>query len=206
MESGLPRVLRPYETTWEDWVLGGGVEAAFADRSLPLEVEIGPGEDDFLLESAVSAPERNWLGIEYSRKRVARYVRKVERRAPGLGNLRLAWRPAGDVVAPFLTPGRVHAYHVHFPDPWPKKHHGRYRLLQPEFLREVEASLVPGGTVHVATDHPSYVEEMLLAFAETGLERVIEGDTSRARAPTLFEERWRAMGKAIYRVDYRRPS
>ncbi len=46
----------PLETTWEDWLLGGGPRAAFADPTLPLEVEIGPGEDDFLLESAAGAP------------------------------------------------------------------------------------------------------------------------------------------------------
>jgi tRNA (guanine-N7-)-methyltransferase len=204
MEPDLPGVLRPYETTWEDWVLRGGVEPAFADPSLPLEVEIGPGEDDFLWESALADAATNWLGIEYSHKRVARYVRTVERRAPGLANLRLAWRPARDVVAPFLIPAHVRAYHVHFPDPWPKKHHGRYRLLQPEFLRALEASLVPGGSVHVATDHVAYVEEMLLAFAETGLIRV--EDAPRERRTTQFEERWRAMGRAIYRLDWIRPA
>ena len=203
MSPGAPRIFRPYETTWEDWALRGGVEASFADRTLPLEVEIGPGEDDFLLESALADPGRNWLGIEYSHKRVARYVRRVERTAPGLGNLRLAWRPARDVVAPFLTPARVRAYHVHFPDPWPKKHHGRYRLLQPEFLRDLEASLVAGGTVHVATDHLAYVEEMLLAFAETGLRRV--ESAPRDRRPTPFETRWRAMGRAIHRLDHVKP-
>ncbi len=203
MGPGYPRILRPYETTWEDWVLAGGVEASFADRTLPLEVEIGPGEDDFLLESALANPGRNWLGIEYSHKRVARYARRLERSAPGIGNLRLAWRPAADVVDPFLTPAHVTAYHVNFPDPWPKKHHGRFRLLQPEFLRAIERSLVPGGAVHVATDHLSYVEEMLLAFAETALERLPEEGGPRRATP--FEERWRAMGRPIFRLDFRRP-
>ena len=58
---------RPFETTWEDWVLGGGLLRAFEDPALPLEVEIGPGDDDFLLEQAEAHPDRNWLGIEYSR-------------------------------------------------------------------------------------------------------------------------------------------
>ena len=53
-------------------MLGGGLLHAFEDPSLPLEVEIGPGDDDFLLEQAAAHPHRNWLGIEYSRKRVRR--------------------------------------------------------------------------------------------------------------------------------------
>ena len=204
------RVHRPYETTWEDWRLGGGAGASFADPSLPLEVEIGPGEDDFLLDSALARPDRNWLGIEYSHKRVARYARAVHRRQPGLGNLRLIWRPAADLVEPFLTPARVEAYHVYFPDPWPKKHHGRYRLLTPEFLRALHASLVPGGSVHVATDEAAYVGEMLAAFDASGLENAL-GPPGYARpAPgarlTVFEERWRAMGREIYEVRFRKPA
>ena len=96
--------LAPHETTWEDWVLKAGPAAAFPDPSRPLEVEIGPGEDDFLLDAARAHPERNWLGIEYSSKRVHRYVKRLLRLAPEVTNVRLAWRPAADVIGPFLSP------------------------------------------------------------------------------------------------------
>jgi tRNA (guanine-N7-)-methyltransferase len=202
-------LLRPLETTWEDWVLGGSVVAAFADPSLPLEVEIGPGDDDFLLEAAVADPRRNWLGIEYSRKRVRRYVRRVESHAGALGNLRLAWRPAADVVGPFLVPGKVHAYHVYFPDPWPKKHHHRYRMLSPEFLEDLRQSLVPGGEVRVCTDHREYAEEMLGAVgAAPGWRTLVPDPGWRPLAPgelgTVFEERWRAEGRTLLRLGFAR--
>ncbi|MHC5010977.1 MAG: tRNA (guanine(46)-N(7))-methyltransferase TrmB [Planctomycetota bacterium] len=202
-------VLRPFEVTWEDWVLGGGPMAGFEDPALPLEVEIGPGEDAFLLESALAQPDRNWLGIEYSRKRVRRYVRRIERRAGALGNLRLIWRPAVDLVRPFLTPERVHAYHVYFPDPWPKKHHHRFRLFTPTFIRDLEASLVPGGEVHVSSDELAYVLEILEAFrAVPGLESLSPDAgprvASRQGKETVFERRWRALGREIYLLDYRK--
>jgi tRNA (guanine-N7-)-methyltransferase len=200
---------RPYETTWEDWLLGGGAAGSFPDPGLPLEVEIGPGEDDFLLESARAHPGRNWLGIEYSHKRVERYVRRVRRLAPEVQNLRLIWRPASDLVGEFLSPARVRAYHVHFPDPWPKKHHGRYRLLTPAFLRDLQESLVRGGTIDVFTDERPYVEEMLAAFAEAPLlENVLPPPGFATPGPserlTVFEERWRGMGRAIHHVRFRR--
>jgi tRNA (guanine-N7-)-methyltransferase len=204
-----PAPLRPYETTWEDWLLGGGAERRFPDPSLPLEVEIGPGEDDFLLESALAHPEENWLGIEYSRKRVRRYVRRLERCEPRPENLRLIWRPAADLVGPFLTPERVQGYHVNFPDPWPKKHHARYRLLTPEFATALRESLVPGGTVTIATDTPAYVEEILDAF------RQVPGVVNDLSAPgwgvpepgpraTVFERRWREAGRRIYSLRFRK--
>ena len=154
----MPAPLRPLETLWDDWVSGQGVAQAFGDPTLPLEVEVGPGEDDFLLECAVAQPERNWLGIEYSSKRVSRYVRRVLALAGPLKNLRLVWRPAADVIGPFLSPGKVAGYHVHFPDPWPKKHHARYRLMEPDFVHALAMSLAPGGTLDVVTDSRDYLE------------------------------------------------
>jgi tRNA (guanine-N7-)-methyltransferase len=199
----------PLESTWEDWLLGGGPRAAFADPTLPLEVEIGPGEDDFLLESALAHPDRNWLGIEYSRKRVHRYVRRTKERAGELENLRLAWRPAADVVGPFLAPAQVTTYHVYFPDPWPKKHHHRYRLLHPSFLADVRDSLVPGGEMHMCSDHLEYVAETLEAFsAIEGLENVLPDPGWRTLEEgvidSVFEERWRAQGRSIHRLHFRR--
>ena len=203
--SSKTHVLGPLETTWEDWTLGGGVVAAFEDPALPLEVEIGPGDDDFLLERALAQPEHNWLGIEYSRKRVHRYVRRALDRAGTLGNLRLAWRPAGDVVRPFLSPSAVERFHVYFPDPWPKKHHHRYRMLSPAFLADLGHALVPGGEVLFLTDHLEYalevaqvvteVEMLENAYPAPGYEIVGAGDRT-----TVFEDQWRAEGLEIHRL------
>ncbi|MFV1959562.1 MAG: tRNA (guanosine(46)-N(7))-methyltransferase TrmB [Planctomycetota bacterium] len=202
-------VLAPLETTWEAWVLGGGAAASFERADLPLDVEIGPGEDDFLLRQALAHPEHNWLGIEYSRKRVHRYVRKVLHEAGPLGNLRLIWRPAADLVRPFLAPARVQGYTVLFPDPWPKKHHHRYRLLDRPFLEDVGESLVEGGTLRLLTDHLDYaeaiaeaaagVESLEPALPAPGFETVCEGTL-----PTVFEARWRAQGKEIHHLVLRR--
>lgn len=199
----------PHETTWEQWLLGGGALTPFEDPQLPLEVEIGPGEDDFLFESAIAHPETNWLGIEYSQKRIRRYDRKVQRQAGLLGNLRLIWRPAADLVGPFLSPAVVSAYHIYFPDPWPKAHHARYRLLAPSFVEVLCESLMPGGRIDLATDSAEYAEQIREAF-DTALRmhaeepgNALEGDVPGARA-TVFEERWRAEGRNIHFLRYRK--
>lgn len=200
---------RPYETTWEDWVLGGGPRRAFARPELPLVVEIGPGEDDFLLEQGRDHPDRNWLGIEYSRKRVERYARRLAAHGVGAGNVRLVWRPAADLVGPFLTPAVVAAYHIHFPDPWPKKHHARYRLFAGPFAASLSASLVPGGEVVLATDSPDYAAEIHAGMsAAPGMESVYPAPGWQKLPPgarvTVFEERWRAAGRDIHWLRYRR--
>ena len=201
--------IRPYETTWEDWRLGGGARAAFGDPTRPLHVEIGPGEDDFLLDMARERPDVDWLGIEYSRKRLERYARRAAEAGVGADNLRLMWRPAVDLVGPFLTPAVVSAYHVHFPDPWPKKHHARYRLLTPDFAAALAASLVPGGAVVLVTDSPAYAEEIHAAFSAAPSMRSAHPPPGWVRPPpgprtTVFEERWRAMGRDIHALRYER--
>jgi len=203
--------LRPYETTWEDWLLGGGARAQFEDPDQPLEIEIGPGDDDFLYESACEHPGRNWLGIEYSRKRVRRFIRRLEGRGRKVPNLRVIWRPAADLVAPYLTPEGVDAYHIYFPDPWPKAHHARYRLMTPEFVGALRASLRADGRLDIATDSDAYVEEIRTALAEAG--GLVEVPGARpgpggvaGDRPTVFEERWRAMGRTIHFLRFRKAS
>ncbi len=203
--------LRPHETTWEDWLLGGGAGARFEDPKLPLEVEIGCGDDDFLRESAGARPDRNWLGIEYSRKRVQRTIRRIERHGRPLPNLRIIWRPAADLVGPFLTPEVVHAFHIYFPDPWPKAHHARYRLITPAFVTTLREALAPPGRIDIATDSADYTEEIRAAFAAAGGMRAVpdarpgEGGVAGSR-PTVFEERWRAMGRTIHFLRFQRSS
>lgn len=200
---------RPYETTWEDWVLGGGATRAFAHPERPLVVEIGPGEDDFLLDQARDRPTTNWLGIEYSSKRVARYARRLEQAGVGAENCRLIWRPAADLVERFLSPGRVTTYHIHFPDPWPKKHHARYRLFAGPFPASLARSLVPGGSVVLATDSPAYAVEIHAGMSAVPGMASVHPDPGWVRLPpgartTVFEERWRTLGRDIHYLRYTR--
>ncbi len=205
-----PAPLAPLEITWESLVLGGGIHAQFENPDLRLDVEIGPGDDDLLLLNARQHSERNWLGIEYSHKRVQRLVRRARRAYGQMGNLRLIWRPAVDLIAPFLTPAKVGAYHIYFPDPWPKAHHARYRLVTPDFAHALRPSLVPGGDVHLATDSAAYAEEMSAALLAGGFASLLPAPHYAERMPgthlTVFEQRWREMGRRILRLEFRRPA
>ncbi len=201
--------LLPLESSWEQWVLGGGASASFVDPSLPLHVEIGPGDDDHLMEAARADADANWLGIEYSRKRVQRQVRKIQREWGEPGNLRLIWRPAADLVGRFLSPAQVRAYHIYFPDPWPKAHHARFRLMDPVFLRSLVASLEPEGTISLATDSQEYAEAIAEDFREVPeLVSLLEAPHYVRREPgphiTAFEARWREAGRDILALEYRR--
>lgn len=203
----MPVPLRPLETIWEDWLDGRGVASAFADPRLPLEVEVGPGEDDWLLEAARACGARSGARACCCTRCPASWCGGALALAGPLPNLRLVWRPAADVIGPFLTPAKVAGYHVHFPDPWPKKHHARYRLMGPEFVSDLAASLALGGRLEVATDSRAYMEQMLeVLAAEPRLRNCLPAPGWREPPPgeraTVFERRWREAGRAIHALCF----
>ena len=51
-------------------------------NSNPVEVEVGPGKGSFLLAAARRTPEHNFFGIEFSRRRLHRIHRLIERDGP----------------------------------------------------------------------------------------------------------------------------
>lgn len=124
----------------------------------PLEIDIGCGRGRFLLARAQACPELNFLGIDKCTLR----LRKIDRRAQstGLANIRLMQGDALPLLA--RLPGEsASIFYVYFPDPWPKRRHHDRRLVSPRFIDMVFKALVPGGIVHLCTDHADYYQAML---------------------------------------------
>ena len=176
----------------------------FFDNGRPVEIEIGCGKGRFIINSAVAYPEINYIGIE----RALRYFRIMKERVVrrDLTNIRLLRDDAVYFVERFIPDGAVSAYHVYFPDPWPKKRHRKRRLFNARFLEEIIRTLATGGTLDFATDYVEYYEEILallevsegLAALEETPERVRELGSDL----TNFETKYTAEGRAIHRGAY----
>ncbi len=135
----------------------------------PVEIEIGPGRGDVLLAFAAARPDTNFFGIE----RVAPLAAGIEAiaAARGLANLRVVAGDARCIVAHLIPDASVQAYHVYFPDPWPKTRHRARRLFHGDTLaRGIVRTLVHGGTVHLASDLPSLVSSMRAALEAQGMQ------------------------------------
>jgi tRNA (guanine-N7-)-methyltransferase len=116
----------------------------------------------------------------------------------------------GDALALFrqwFPANGLAAVHVYFPDPWWKKRHKKRRVLNEDFLQDVERTLAPGGRLHFWTDVEEYFQATLelipavtklagpLAVAETRAEHDLDYRTH-------FERRTRKSELPVFRVEF----
>ncbi len=170
--------------------------AAVFGRGAPLEVEIGSGRARFLVAAARANPAHDFLGLERSlsyyrvcRERVAR---------AGLANARIL-RADGRMFAESLRPGSVRAFHVYFPDPWPKKKQRKRRLLDAVTLDLLAERLEPEGTLRIATDYAGYGREIRSLLETVSTLQGLEWDALPAPPPSSFEVKYQAEGRPIWR-------
>lgn len=197
-------ILHPTELLAEpiDW------EDLFGRTGL-VELEVGCGKGRFLLEQAENHPERLYVGLEFARA----YILTIEKRAVrrGLTNIRLFREEASRFFRDCLPDKSLHAFHLFYPDPWPKTRHHRRRLIQEEFLADLRRVLVPGGQIRIATDHKDYFEWMVNKFSQWKGTFLMEAeiiDSPRKRkglkGRTNYEIRFLEEGCPLYFLNGRR--
>ena len=174
--------------------------AAIFERPAPVEIEIGCGDGAFLIAVARRHPDRNFLGLERSPAKARRLAERVARAASG--NVRTLQADAGCLVASLIPDAAVAAYHVYFPDPWPKRGHARRRIFTPTFVAELARTLTPDGAVYVATDVHGYAGVARACILGDG--RFIEDAISEDHPglQTSFARKYRAAGRSLYTLVF----
>ncbi|MEM7402968.1 MAG: tRNA (guanosine(46)-N7)-methyltransferase TrmB [Myxococcota bacterium] len=119
-------------------------------RHAALDVEIGFGHGNFLIQRARNYPQRNLVGIEYK----AYLVRKAMRRKAQqrLHNLHILQGDAHSLIATAFAVGEIHHVFMNFPDPWWKKRHIKRRILTPMFVQLLADKSVATAQIFLQTD------------------------------------------------------
>jgi tRNA (guanine-N7-)-methyltransferase len=186
-----------------DWTEVFGAEG-------PVEIEVGIGKGRFMLAAAEARPDVRLLGLEWANK----YLRIAEARAKkrGLKNVRFARVDARELVERSVPTESVSAYYVFYPDPWPKKRHHKRRFIRTETADHLARTLVPGGKLHVATDHEEYWEWIREVLdVHPSFERLPEFGDETFPYPvdeplTNFEAKYRVQGRSRLRASWVRKS
>jgi len=170
-------------------------------RRAPRVVEIGFGNGDALLALAAAMPDHDFLGIEVHEPGVGHCLLGLARHR--LSNVRLIRHDAIEVLAQQIPNHSLARVNLFFPDPWPKKRHHKRRIVQPAFVALLTDKLEPGGLFHVATDWPSYAEQIETLLATSTVLIAVPG-LRPARPGTRFEARGQRLGHPIWEHCYRR--
>lgn len=194
----------PYLRTVDELPSPWDFAELFARPDAPLEVELGSGKGLFMERASGERPEHNFLGLEVSAK-YARFCAARLARA-GRDNAQMVHGDGLRVFRELLPSDSVRAIHVYFPDPWWKKRHRPRRVMRPEFLRDVQRTLEPGGRLHFWTDVEEYFQSTLELLKETPLDgphdvpqREPEHDLDFR---THFERRTRLHEQPVYRAEF----
>jgi tRNA (guanine-N7-)-methyltransferase len=130
---------------------------------LPLHLEIGPGNGDFMKHFCMAHPHIHLVGIDYCYKRGLTIAKKLS--ALNQRNFRFirGWAQYLHEIIPHNT---IDCLYYFFPDPWPKARHHKKRLFTPEFLKIIHSILKDDGVMMIKTDHDGLYEWMLEKIAE----------------------------------------
>lgn len=121
-----------------------------------LEIEIGFGRGDFILDRAGQHPDRFFIGYEVKTKAVRLCLNRVDKL-----EYKNIWFSDDDVrfSLPRVIPdARISIIHILFPDPWWKEQHRVKRLFSPPFVDLLAAKIAPGGLLHFKSDVEEYGE------------------------------------------------
>ena len=172
------------------------------ERKAPLEIEIGAGKGDFIVERAAAVPEHNFLAVELAASVLRILGLRVARSR--LANLKVVRADARTLVNLLLPDNSVSAYHIYFPDPWPKDRHAKHRLFSPFFVANAARTLTPDGIIYFASDVRDYAER-ILAMLEAGGFRAFSQEAPGEHRSN-FGRKYAAAGRAVFAGGFMAPA
>lgn len=174
--------------------------SAMFPAAQPLEVELGSGDGSFLVNYAKLHPERNFMGVERLLGRLRKLDRKARRAT--LANVRCLRIESAYFLEYLLPRASAAALHIYFPDPWPKRKHRKYRLVNERFTEVARAALIPGGIIYLRTDDEDYFNQMVMVFAGNKAFGLVETADELSGVVTDFERGFQSRGIATRRAAY----
>lgn len=169
-------------------------EEQFGRQGL-LEVEIGFGLGEFLIQSAKENPAKNFIGIEQNWERIFKALKTIALQPPDnlISNVRILEVDARIALERLFSEKTIENIYCLFPCPWPKKKHEKHRLFSQEFFQLANSRLKDDGQIKIVTDFNPYQQWILEQIDGCGFK--LENKTIEPKYNTKFERKWREAGQ-----------
>ena len=170
----------------------------------PIEIEIGCGKGQFIVEMAKRNPDVNYLAIEKVKDVIVVAMEKAS--SANVDNLYFCDVDA-DGLENIFEKGEARGIYLNFSDPWKKNKQAKRRLTHHNFLMHYKAVFPKDGFIYFKTDNRPLFEFSLNSFAaEDGLKMQnitldLHNSKFEGNIMTEYEERFSAMGFPIYRLE-----
>ena len=164
------------------------------ENSNNIEIEIGMGKGDFLINKALDNPNINYIGIEKYDSVLVYVKRKLDEL--NSNNLRIINIDAINLLDVFGE--EISKIYLNFSDPWPKKRHTKRRLTYEAFLSIYDKVFVNKSVnIEMKTDNDDLFEYSLESFKEHGYQVNKIDRNIDDKYKTEYEKKFMEKGKNI---------
>lgn len=163
----------------------------------PVHIEIGSGKGEFISQKCRENREINIVGIELNPHRITSIMKKLDLEEDF--NVKLLNHYVDKEITKVIKKHSIPVIYIQHPDPWPKRRHFKYRLINQDFIDALNLMITPGGRLEIATDHPGYSEWIIDHFSgredfQSLFENGFTFEKQEGHIETYFEEVKRAEG------------
>ena len=170
----------------------------FNNSNRKLIIEIGFGNGESLIDSALRNPDDNFIGIEVYESGIGQCLIQLSEKK--LSNVRLINEDAKHILNHSFKDQAIDQINIFFPDPWPKKKHHKRRLINQEFILLIGKKLKKNGCINIATDWDDYAEQIIDVFNKSNLFK--KTNNLRLNLETKFEKRGLKLGHKIQKFTF----
>ncbi|NOQ64318.1 MAG: tRNA (guanosine(46)-N7)-methyltransferase TrmB [Methyloprofundus sp.] len=197
------------DSLWDKYCLNNEEKCdlveVFGRRSTVI-LEIGFGNGESLVKTALANPDKDYIGIEVHKPGVGNLLAQLERLE--VKNVRVFYHDAIEVLENCIPEHSLSAVHLFFPDPWHKRKHHKRRIVRPSFIKLIATKLEKGAYFHAATDWQHYAEHILKVLSES--EEFVNQTADKAYSPrpdyrplTKFEQRGLRLGHGVWDLIFK---
>ncbi len=149
-----------------------------------IELEIGAGKGDFIVNKAEKNPDINYLALEMNTNAFVSACEKIEEEE--LSNVYGIVGKAEELLDMFED-GEISKIYLNFSTPWPKKRHNKRRLSHENFLKLYKVICKNGSEIELKTDNQVFFEDSLVYMEDFGME-IVEVNRNLSEEESIVTE------------------